>query len=69
MEVFHELGRKLRPTITNHLSRDSELFPHVVAEKFGGSHGGDFSGCRDGYDVLGKSVDDYHYRIVALRYR
>ena len=68
MEVFHELGCKLRPVITNHLSRDSELLPHMVAEEFGGSHRRDFSGGWDGYDVLGESVDDYHYHIVSLRY-
>ena len=69
MEVFHELGRKLGSAITNHFSRDPELFLYVVTEKFGGSHWRDFSSGWDGYDVLGESVDDHHYRIVSLRYR
>ena len=68
MEVFHELGCELRPAITNHLLRDSELFPHMVAEKLGGSHRRDLSGGWDGYDVFGESVDDYHYRVVSLQY-
>ena len=69
MEVFHELGRELRPTITNHLSRDSELLPHMVTEELGGSHQRDFSSGWDGYNILDESVDDYHYRIISLRYR
>ena len=68
MEVFHELGCELRPTITNHLSRDSELLPHVVTEELGGSHRRDFSGCWDSYDVLGELINDYHYCIVSLQY-
>ena len=66
MEVFHELGRELRPTIANHLPRDSKLLPHVVAEKLGGSHGRDFSGGWDGYDVLSEVVDYYHYVLPGL---
>ena len=66
MEVFHELGCELRASVADHLSRDPKLFPYVVVEKFGGSHGGDFSGGWNGYDVLGESVDDHHYRIISL---
>ena len=66
MEILHELGSELRSSIADHLSRDSKLFPHVVAETFGGSHGRDFSGGGDGYCILGESVNDYHYHIVSL---
>ena len=66
MEVFHELGCKLRPTITNHFLGDSKLFPHVVVEKFGGSHGRDFSSGWYSYNVFGELVDNYHDRIVSL---
>ena len=69
MEVFHELGCELRPTVTDHFSGDSELLPHVVAEELGGSHRRDFSGGWDSYNVFGKSVDDYHYRVVSSQYR
>ena len=69
MEVFHELGCELRPTVTDHFSGNSELLPHMVAEELGGSHRRDFSGGWDGYDVLDELVDHHHYRIVSLRYR
>ena len=68
MEVLHELGCELRASIADHLPRDSKLFPYIVAEEFGGSYRGYFSGGGDCYNVLGESVDDHHYRIVSLRY-
>ena len=69
MEVFHELGCELGPMITNHLMRDSELLPHMVAEELGGSHRRDFSGGWDSYDVLGESVNDHQilsHHILAI---
>ena len=69
MEVLHELGHELRALITDHLPGDSKLFPHVVTEKFGSSHRRYFSSGGDSYDILGESVDNYHYRIVSLRYQ
>ena len=69
MEVLHELGCKLRASITDYLPRDSKLFPCIVVEKFGSSHGGYLSGGRDGSDVLGESVDNHHYCVISLQYR
>ena len=69
MEVPHELGSELRSSVADHLLGNSELFPHIVVEEFSGAHGRDFSIGGNSYYVLGKSVDDYHYRIISLRYR
>ena len=66
MEILHELGSELRSLITDHLPGNSELFPYIVVEKFGSSHGQDFSGGGDSYDVLGESVNNHHYCIVSL---
>ena len=66
MEIFHELGSELRSLIADHLLGDSELFPYIVVEKFGGSHGRYLSSSGYGYDIFGESVDDYHYCIISL---
>ena len=66
MEVLHELGCELRASITDYLLRDSKLFPCIVVEKFGSSHGGYLSSGRDCSDVLGELVDDHHYHVVSL---
>ena len=68
MEIFHELGSELRSSVADYLPQNSELFPYIVVEKFGGSHGRYFSGGGDGYDILGESVNNHHYCIVSLRY-
>ena len=66
MEILHKLGCKLRASIADDLPGDSKLFPYIVVEKLGGSHGRYFSSGGDGYDILGESVDDYHYHIISL---